>query len=545
MRLPPALLFLAAACSAPVQTEASSAARLYPGLDSYHRPVSTQNSEARRWFDQGLELVYGFNHDEAIRSFREAAQHDPQFALAWWGVAHASGIHVNNPQMSATASATAYEAVQEALRLSAGASPVERALIAATARRYAWPVPENRRPLDEAYAAGMEEAWRTFPNDPDVGALYAESLMNLQPWDYWTSDKQPKGRATDIVAALERVLQLNPAHPGANHFYIHAVEASAQPRRAESAADRLRTLVPGSGHLVHMPSHIYINVGRYDDAVTANERAIATDEAYFKSAPPPDFYNIYYIHNVHFLAFSAMMTGRSALALESARKMEAQVPEEFLRGATGMVDGMMPAALHVLIRFGRWQEILDEPDYPEWRLASRALRHYARTVALANLNRASEARAELAAFDSAAIAVPADWAIGVNPAARVLEVARLMAMGEILWREGRAEEAYSSLREAVALEDALVYDEPPGWMLPVRHALGALLLAGDKPDMALEVYRADLLDNPRNAWSLLGLSQTLRALGRNTEADALASELEAAWSKADVKPPASCYCGVR
>lgn len=543
MRFPLVLLLLAGACAAPAQNAAGDGARLYPGYSGYHRPLSTRDAEARRWFDQGLQLVYGFNHDEAIRSFRESARHDPDFALAWWGVAHANGIHVNNSNMSAQASADGFEAAQKAVSLAGGAAPAERALIAATARRYAWPAPENRRPLDEAYAAGMEEAWKAFPNDPDVGALYAESLMNLQPWDYWTADKQPKGRATDIVAALERVLQLNPAHPGANHFYIHAVEASAQPGRAEPAADRLGALVPGSGHLVHMPSHIYINVGRYDDAAAANERAIAADEAYFRSAPPPDFYNIYYIHNVHFLAFAAMMTGRSALALESARKMEARVPPDFLREAAGMADGMMPAALHALIRFGRWEEVLDEADYPEWRCASRAMRHYARTVALANLGRVPEARLELQEFDAAAARVPEGWSIGVNPAASILAVARRMAEGELLWREGRAEEAFALLREAVALEDALVYDEPPGWMQPVRHALGALLLSGGKAEEAEAVYQADLVDNPRNAWSTLGLSQALRAQGRNREADAMGPELEFVWSRADVKPPASCYCG--
>jgi tetratricopeptide (TPR) repeat protein len=539
------LLLLAAACAAPQQSESATGARLYEGYGGYAREVTTASADAQHWFNQGLQLVYGFNHDEAIRSFREAAQLDPTCAMAWWGVAHANGIHVNNTQMSAAASAAGYEAAQEALRLSAHAAPVERALIAATARRYAAVAPDNRRSLDEAYAAGMEEAWRAFPKDADVGALFAESLMNLQPWDYWTADKQPKGRATEIVATLERVLRQNPAHPGANHFYIHAVEASSQPGRAEASADRLRTLVPGSGHLVHMPSHIYINVGRYDDAAAANEEAIAADEAYLKLAPPPDFYSIYYIHNVHFLAFAAMMTGRSALALETARKMEAEVPPEFLRSAAGMVDGMMPAALHALIRFGRWEEVLEEPDYPDWRFASRVMRRYARTVALANLGRLSEARQEFQEYDAAAALVPAGWSIGVNPAASILAVARCMAEGELLWREGRAEEAFALLREAVALEDALIYDEPPGWMQPVRHALGALLLADGRLDEAEKVYRADLLDNPRNAWSTLGLSQTLRAQGRNAEADAMAPELKLTWARADVEPPASCYCGVK
>lgn len=519
--------------------------RLYDGYGGYHRTVAAASPEAQVWIDQGLQLVYGFNHDEALRSFRRAAELDPDCAMAWWGIAYANGIDVNDVEMSETASRDGYEAIQEALRHLDGASPAERALVEAQAARFAWPAPEDRSSLDEAYAEAMGRAWAAYPDDADVGALYAESLMVLQPWDYWNAAGEPQKRATEIVAVLERCIELDPVHPGANHFYIHAVEASPDPARAVAAAERLEDLVPGSGHLVHMPSHVYINVGRYGDAAAANERAIAADEAYFAVAPPPNFYSLYYVHNIHFLAFAAMMDGRSEVALDAGRRIEAKVPPQFLEGYVKIADGLMPTVLHVLIRFGRWDEVLDVPQYPEGRLASRAIRHYARAVALANLDRTEEARAELAALDAVVATLDDEWMIGVNPATTVLAIARGMAEGEILFREGDHDAAFVALRAAVAAEDALVYDEPPGWMQPVRHALGALLLAGDRAAEAEEVYTADLDDNRENAWSLLGLDQALRVQGKTAAADGLASRLEAAWARADVEPPASCYCGVR
>ncbi|TDJ67569.1 MAG: hypothetical protein E2O39_14565 [Planctomycetota bacterium] len=520
-------------------------ARLFPGYGGYHRTVSTASPEAQRWFDQGLLLVYGFNHDEAIRSFQAAADVDPTCAMAWWGVAYANGIDVNDPEMSEAANQAAWDAAQSALAQLDGATPVERALVEAVAARYAWPAPADRRALDEAYAAALGRAWADYPDDPDVAALYAESLMVLQPWDYWTAAGEPVERVLEIVAVLEGAMASHPAHPGANHFYIHAVEASSNAGRATAAADRLRDLVPGSGHLVHMPSHVYINTGRYADAAAANERAIAADEAYFLLAPPPAFYSLYFIHNIHFLAFALMMEGRYEPALAAARKLEAEVPAQFLDEWVEIGDGLMPAVFHVLIRFGRWDDIVAEPDYPKARRASRAIRHYARAVALANLDRTSDARAELTSLDALVPELEEGWMIGVNKAVRVLAIARKMAEGEILWREGRADDAYAALREAVTLEDTLVYDEPPGWMQPVRHALGALLLAGGEAAEAEQVYTTDLEDNPENAWSLLGLEQALRAQGRTQEAGALVLRLERAWARADVEPPASCYCGVR
>ena len=284
-------------------------ANLYPGFDGYARKVTTQSKAAKQWFDQGIQLLYGYNHDEAIRSFEKAAEIDPSCAMGWWGSAYARGLHINNPVMGEEQSRLAFEAAQKALLALDDETPHEVALVRAVAQRYAWPAPQDRHPLDQAYADAMEAAWHQFPDDPDVGTLFAEALMNLQPWDLWTTKAAPKGRALEILGVLERTLAKIPQHPGANHLYIHAIEASPWPEKGTAAADRLRNLVPGSGHLVHMPSHIYIRTGRYADAVEANKRAIQADEAYFQTAPPPDFYSVYFLHNIHFLSYAAMMEG--------------------------------------------------------------------------------------------------------------------------------------------------------------------------------------------------------------------------------------------
>lgn len=518
------------------------AANLYAGFEGYTRKVTTSSAEAQHWFDQGIQLLYGFNHDEAIRSFEKAAEIDPKCAMAWWGAAYARGIHINNPQMGEEQSRLAYESAQKAAAAVDDETPVEQALIRAVGQRYAWPAPEDRKPLDENYATAMEAVWHAFPDDPDVGALFAESLMNLQPWDLWTAKAEPKGRALEIVAVLEHTLAKSPMHPGANHFYIHAVEASPWPQRAVPAAERLASLVPGSGHLVHMPSHIFIRVGRYADAEDANTRAIRADEAYFAKAPPPEFYSVYFMHNMHFLAYAAMMEGRRETALAAARKIEATVPPDFLKNFVTLADGFMPTTLHVMLRFGMWDEILQAKEPEEWRLVSRAERHFARSVALAALGKTAEARQELALFDGVVAQLTEEWKVGNNLATSVMAVARKMAEGEIAYREKRSDEAFALLREAVTLEEGLSYDEPPGWMQPVRHALGALLLADGRVADAEEVYREDLIRHPNNAWSLLGLQQALQKQGRVAEATALEADVQAAWARADVKPVASCYC---
>lgn len=543
------LMALASGCAGDKRSEpgpearkAAEPARIYDGYAGYARTVTTDSAEAQQWFNQGIQLLYGFNHDEAIRSFHKAAEIDPECAMAWWGVAYAHGMHINNPVMGEEQSRLAYEAAQEALARLDGETAVERALVEAVSRRYAWPVPEDRSALDEAYASAMGDVYGAFPGDADVGALYAESMMDLQPWDLWTHDGEPKKRALEIVEVLEKAMAIAPDHPGANHFYIHAIEASPWPEKGTAAAERLGGLVPGSGHLVHMPSHIYIRTGRYADAADSNVRAIEADEAYFAKAPAPDFYSLYYMHNTHFLAYAAMMEGRRDTALAAARKIETNIPESFLKERVKIADGFMPTTLQVMVRFGMWEEILEEPAPPKWRKVSTMEHHFARTVALANLDRTREARQELKKLERATKGLEDGWFMGNNAASHIATIATEMAKGEVLFREGKRDEAFVHLRKAVENEMAMTYDEPPGWMLPVRHALGALLLADGRAAEAEQVYREDLARHPNNGWSLLGLRQSLEAQGKPTDVDGLDQRFAAAWARADVTPHASCYC---
>jgi len=515
---------------------------IYEGFGNYERTISTRSESAQRWFNQGMQLMYGFNHDEAIRSFEQAAAADPSNPMPWWGIAYCNGTNINDANMSEERSRYAWEAAQEALARINAASPVEAALVQAVGQRYSWPTPKDRGELDRRYADAMEAVYEKFPADPDVAALFAEALMDLQPWDYWTDDGEPVGRTEEFVGVIERALETHPMHPGANHFLIHAIEASSEPDRAIEAADRLTEIVPGSGHLVHMPSHIYIRVGRYADAAQSNIEAIEVDRAYLAEAPTPGLYAMYYGHNLHFLAFAAMMSGNYDQAIRAARDLEAEMPESALRDFAGLIEGIMPATFHVMIRFGKWEQILEEPAYPEWRLVSRAVRLYARSIANSALGRTEEARAELEAFEKAMAEVPDEWWIFNNRVDAVLPIARAMINGELLFREGKREEAYAILREGVAAEDALVYDEPPGWMLPVRHALGALLMADERYAEAEAVYREDLRRNNDNGWSLTGLQLALQKQGRRSETEEISMRLARAFHDADTRPSSSCYC---
>ena len=514
----------------------------YAGFDGYARTISTDSALAQRYFDQGIQLLYGFNHDEAIRSFQAATEADPSCAMAWWGIAYANGRDINDPDVPEEDARAAFEAAEEAQRHLADVTPAEAALVRAIGARYAWPSPEDRTPLDQAYADAMEVAYREHPGDTDIGTLFADALMNLQAWNYWTVDGEPRERALEIVTALEHVLALDPQHPGANHLYIHAVEASKDPDRAVAAADRLRSLVPGAGHLVHMPSHIYARVGRYSDAADANAEAIAADKAYFAVAPPPDFYSLYFVHNVHFLAYASMMEGRREAAMAAADELERSVPREFLEGYAFLADGLMTTPLHVMIRFGEWERILEQPEPEAFRKLSIAMRHYARSVAFSALGRTEEARTELASFDAAASEVPEEWTVGFNTSGEVLALARQMILGELLYREGKHDEAFAALREGCALEDALLYDEPPGWMQPIRHALGALLLGAGRAAEAEAVYREDLVRNRDNGWSLLGLALALEAQGKPAESAPVRQALAKAFHRADVAVSSSCFC---
>ena len=516
--------------------------RLYDDLGTYHRAITTSSPEAQRYFDQGLRFYYSFNHDEAPRSFEQAAVFDPSCAMCAWGAALTLGPNINMPA-SAEAQSAAYASLRRALAHRDAATPDERALIDALARRYAETPPdtaEGRAALDQAYADAMREAMRSFPDDLDAATLFAEAMMDLHPWDLYTSDGTPKPGTEELVAALEGVLARMPDHPGANHFYVHAVEASAHPERALASAERLPGLVPGAGHIVHMPAHVYLRVGRYEDAAEANRRAIATDRTYLAQAPPPGAYGMYVAHNFQFLAAAAMMEGRSAEALTAARDMVATTPLEMFRQMPGF-DGVLDYPILVLVRFGRWDAALDEAAPPEDLPFALAVHHFARAVARLGKGDVENARAEQASFEAAVLRVPADARQFTNSARAVLAVPHALLAGLIAEHERHRNEAPRLLREAVAAEDALVYDEPPDWLLPTRHYLGHALIVFRRYRDAEQVYREDLRIHPDNGWSYLGLAQALRGQGHEAEAAAAEREFHAAWSRADLTPTASHY----
>ena len=523
-------------------TSPSNGAHMYEGFGNFERDITTNSRKAQQWFNQGMQQMYGFNHDEAIRSFEMAAEMDDTAAMPWWGIAYCYGININDPEMTGNRSQLAREAADNAIARLDTESAIERALVMAVSARYEYPAPEDRYGLDQAYAESMGIVHRQFPNDPDIASLYGESLMNLQPWDYWAVDGSPKGRIEEVVAVLEGVMVSHPQHPGAKHFYIHAVEASKNPQRAVKPAEDLIDLVPGSGHLVHMPSHIFIRVGRYADAAASNQAAIKADRKYFKDAPEPQIYAMYYAHNQHFLSFASMMAGDFETAISAARDLEAEMPEPALRDFAGLIDGIMPSSLHVLIRFGKWEQILEESDYPEWRYMSRATWSYARSIACSALGRTEQANDEMAEFERRVALVPSEWNVFNNSVDNVLPIARSMIQGELLYREGKTEEAFAIMRKGIEHEDSLVYDEPPAWMLPVRHALGALMMEDGQHVQAEQLYRQDLERNTGNGWALTGLRQSLVAQGRMSEAMALDEALAQAFASADTEIESSCFC---
>ena len=508
-------------------------------LEGFHRSITTHSNEAQRYFDQGLTLYYGFNHDAAIASFKQAAALDSNCAMAWWGQAISAGPNINNPTMDSIAAKSAWESAQAALKHAGSVSPVEKDLIGALSGRYAWPPPEDRKALDVAYADAMRQVWHVHPDDPDVGALFADAMMNLRPWDLWTPVGEPQPGTLEIVATIEQVLAQVPDHPGACHFYIHTMEASPDPSRALAAAGLLRNRIPGAGHLVHMPSHIDIRVGHYDDAVRANQKGIAADSTWMSQG---GFYTIYRAHNFHFLAYAAMFDGRRALAMTAVRDMVRLIPLETVLEMPDFLDAFIAAPIHVMVRFGMWKELLAEPKPPEGLFVTTAFWHYGRTVALAALGRVDEAANELATFQKAYEAVPESRLLGNNMARVVLEIGLPMAEGELEYRRGNHVIAFELLREAVHRDDALHYDEPWGWMMPVRHSLGALLLEHGLLKEAEAVYREDLRLHPGNGWALNGLAECLHRTGQHDEAARTDSLFHVAWSRSDIEINASCFC---
>jgi tetratricopeptide (TPR) repeat protein len=506
---------------------------LFDNLGAHHHAI-TATPLAQRYFDQGLRLVYAFNHDEAIAAFRTAAQLDTTCAMCWWGIALALGPNINVPMDSAQL-APALDAVRAARARAAHASPGERAYIDAVALRYS-PDPKARRgALDSAYARAMGEVARRDPDDADAATLYAEALLDLRPWDYYAADGTPRPGTAEVVSVLEGVLRRVPNHPGACHYYIHAVEASARPDRALPCADRLASLMPGAGHLVHMPAHIYMRVGRYADAVAANRHALHADRSLIDRRHPEGLYPLLYpAHNAHFLWSAATMAGESAVALQAAREAGEAVPLDVIR-QNPPFEFILPTPYVALARFGRWEELLREPAPPEDLRYTTGLWHYARGLAYAATDRPDSARAERTALAAIAAATPADRVVSLNSAATLLRLATNALDGELAARQGDAAAAVRSLTAAVQLQDGLTYDEPPGWYYPVRQSLGAVLLRAGQAKEAEAVYREDLRRNPENGWSLFGLARSLRAQGRASDAAAVDARFARAWAQADVK----------
>lgn len=541
-------------------------------LGDFHRAGLTGNPEAATWFDRGLVWCYGFNHEEAAACFERATAADPTCAMAHWGLAYALGPNYNKPweffdevDLRSTVART-HQAVQRARELAVGATPVERALIGALAHRY--PAHQVNDPQDDLsvwnanYAAAMERVYREFGADLDVATLYADALMNLTPWQLWdlrTGEPATGSRAADAQRVLDLAMK-EPAglrHPGLLHLYIHLVEMSAAPEQGLTIADRLRHLVPDAGHLQHMPSHLYVLCGDYRQAISANSAAIDADRRFLARSGPMNFYTLYRCHNFHFRIYAAMLAGQSRVALETAGQLADSIPVELLRVQSppmaDWLEGFLATRLHVLIRFGRWQDILDVPlpADPELYCVSTATTHYARGIALAATGQVPLAERERELFGAAVARVPDSRILFNNTCRDILAVASAMLDGEIAYRRGDVEQAFTDLQRSIELDDGLPYDEPWGWMQPTRHAFGALLLEQGRVSEAAAVYAADLgfddelpraLQHQGNVWSLHGYHECLTRLGRSGEASIVAQQLALAAAVADVHVRASCFC---
>ncbi len=524
---------------------ARAGAPLFDGMGNHHHPITTSDPDAQRYFDQGLIIDFAFNHAESVRSFRAAQTLDSECAMCYWGEALALGPNINVTSngkvvMSDDDRITAYAAIQKALALKGNASEQERDYIDALATRYNGDPSTPREPLDEAFAGAMRELHRKYLDDDDAAALFAESMMNTMPWNYWLDPDSPKPLTVEVLDALETVLDRTPEHPLAIHLYIHAVEASSTPGRAEGPADTLTDLVPGAGHLVHMPSHIYWRVGRYADASKVNVQAAAVDEAYIAACNAQGFYPAaYYPHNIHFLWAAASMEGRSTIAIEAARKVAANVRLEMIEEFPN-VEFFHTIPLLALTRFGRWDEVLAEPPPPADLEYSNAVWHYVRATAYARKGDLETAREEHAKL------VPLRDATDVRfldsilyPATKLLSIADALVLGEIAMAEEKYDEAIAHFRLAVETQDELPYTEPPFWYYPTRHTLGKALLAAGDAAAAEEVYRTDLAQYRRNGWSMFGLIHALETQGK--DATEVQQRFDRIWAQADVTLTASRF----
>jgi tetratricopeptide (TPR) repeat protein len=512
---------------------------LFDGIGDLHHPVTTRTNPtlAQQFFDQGLTFVYAFNHDEAAASFRQAAQYDPGMAMAYWGIALALGPNINLPE-DTERGRMAYAAITKAKSLEANVSKPERDYIEALANRYA-PDGKMNDALQLAYASAMRQVAHNNPSDPDAATLFAESMMDLHPWGLWTLDGKPVDGTPEIVATLDAVIAKYPDHIGANHYYIHAVEASDDPGRALTSAERLPKLAPAAGHLVHMPSHIYFRIGNYDASANANLAAIKADKVYLRERNPTGAYPMMYVpHNIQFLWMSYMSEGNSRGAFKASRELDDAVPLDTVRQMPAM-ESVTPARYFTEARFSRWDAILKEHAPPADLTFTTAIWHYARGLALVAKNRPDDALNENKKLEAIVAATSPDRIVGFNSANRLLAMASATLAGEIDSANGRHDEAIKHLQEAVAIQDSLNYEEPPAWYYPVRETLGMELLADGKTADAEQVFRDDLKQYPENGWSLNGLALCLRARNAADEAATVEARLKKAWAHADVTLPTS------
>ncbi|MCC5606486.1 hypothetical protein LC612_06700 [Nostoc sp. CHAB 5834] len=510
-----------------VYAQARQPYTLISGVGTIHHPVSTSNPQAQEFFDQGLNLIYAFNHDEAVRSFQHAAKLDPHLAIAYWGIALALGPNINLA-IDPNRELAAYQAVQQALALSTQASAEERDYITALAKRYSQDPNADLYQLALYYAKAMATLVKRYPDDLDAATLYAESLMDLHPWQHWTKDGKPQPDTEEIVGILESVLKRNPNHTGANHYYIHAVEASLSPERALMSAKRLATLAPTAGHLVHMPSHIYFRVGDYEGAMQANKQAIAQDDIYIKKYQVQGSYPMmYYNHNIHFLMVASSMAGKYKDALQAAETLVANATA--IDPYAPMLEGFLGSKMLIQTRFSDWNGILKTPA-PDAKLpTTTALWHFARGMAEAATGKLEDAASESQALLAAKQGISTEATIGFSPASRILDIASKVLNAKIAREKHDYESAILLLKKAVALEDTLDYVEPPDWYFPTRESLGSVLLAKGDYAQAEKVFRADLEKYPHNGLSLFGLQASLQALGKEQAAQLVKTELETAW----------------
>ncbi len=508
---------------------------LLPDLGVHHRRVTTKSDQAQVYFDQGLRLLYAFNHDEATRSFAKAGALDPECGMCFWGAAITLGPNYNVPMLPER-SVMAWEALQRAIAVAPRGTAAEQALIGALARRYKGPEPLDpaaMQPYSEAYAAAMRDVANRFPDDDDVQVLFAEALMNIDPWQLWSLEGSPGKNTPEIVSTLEKVLARSPNHPGANHYYIHTVEASKNPERAIPSADRLAELMPGAGHVVHMPAHIYQRVGRYAEASEHNKKAAEADLAYLARIEPWGYYAMYLGHNYGFLSFSSSMEGRSAESLQAARDSAKALPPSMMDMMPGM-DFLTAAPIFAMVRFGKFDELLAEPrPEPQYQVLT-ALWLHGHGMALAAKGRLDEARKDHRELARLMEDVKPGTRAGNNAATDVIEVAARVLAARIAEKQGKPE-ARDMWAAAVAKADTLAYSEPNDWFYPVRHYQGAALLTARKLAEAEAVYREDLVRNPENGWALFGLMKALRAQNETKEADAVEARFKKAWAKADIE----------